>query len=221
MAVGWACSPYLELEQLQHMATPRQHPGGAQEFHTHRAAGLSAEHVLLSPGWDVGTWSSPGLQGRILPWMCGTQGGHYTCWEGALLPALLSHTMDSESRMRSWCHQYCPLLADQQNCLATGLALLPELQLLPVRLLWRKQSQQLHDSPKSNHCAGWHPMLMCTVGASCPCLSFPTPSDHSMPQQLGGIGYSWKVQQLRNHPSLGRIPSVDVFGDNSGCSQGA
>lgn len=52
-------------------------------------------------------------------------------------------------------------------------------------------------------------------GSILPCLSFPTPSDHSMPQQLGGIGYSWKVQQLRNHPSLGRIPSMDAFGDNS------
>lgn len=28
---------------------------------------LSAEHVLLSPGWDMGTRSSPGLQGHSLP----------------------------------------------------------------------------------------------------------------------------------------------------------
>lgn len=36
------------------------------------------------------------------------------------------------------------------------------------------------------------------------------------PRQLGVIGCSWEVQQLRNHPSLGRIPRVGVFGDSDG-----
>lgn len=67
VAVGWAHSPYPELKQLQHTATLQQHPGGAREFHTHRTAGLSAEHILLSPGWDMGTRSSPGLKATACP----------------------------------------------------------------------------------------------------------------------------------------------------------
>lgn len=118
----------------------------------------------------------------------------------------------------------------------------PALQQLPVRLLWRKQSQQLHDSPKAIHCVWMAPHAMCAVGASCPCLSFPVPPAHSVSPavrcdwlQLGGAtaekppqlgqdpqgGCVWRQRWggVDPAPSLGAIVEANLGDDRSRVSQ--
>lgn len=118
----------------------------------------------------------------------------------------------------------------------------PALQQLPVRLLWGKQSQQLHDSPKAIHCVWMAPHAMCAVGASCPCLSFPIPPAHSVAPavrcdwlQLGGAtaekppqlgqdpqgGCVWRQRRggVDPAPSLGAIVEANLGDDRSRVSQ--